>query len=122
MYICPKCHREIPEEDHPNVHQPWCPLANLARKTETGAFVSSLTSQQQLQKLALYATAKTRLANPEQTIEMGLNPHKIRTIAKRLRKELADSGVGSEVFDLSGEDLGRVIFETLAKQELRGGD
>lgn len=78
----------------------------------------SMSSQQTIQKLALYAVAKERLENPERTLEMGLDPHKISVLAARLRKELLDEGMSKYTLDVSGEELTMTIFETLQKHGL----
>lgn len=71
------------------------------------------TSQETVQKLALYATVKQRLADPMGVIDMGLNLYRLRKLYRKLREELEEAGVDKRVLDTGGEDLTMLIFETL---------
>ena len=74
-----------------------------------------MTGQEKLQKLALYAVTKKRLAIPIDTIESGLNLHRIRSLNRRLRKELEAAGIDEATLNLDGEILSKVICEHLQK-------
>jgi len=73
----------------------------------------NLTSQQKLQKLTLYATAITRLKDPEEVALGGQSVLKLAATARRLKKELLDAGISEELLSFSEEDINQTIFETL---------
>lgn len=74
------------------------------------------TSQETLQKLALYATVKSRLANPEDVIDRNLSFTKLGRLYVKLRKELIAGGIPEKTLNTSGDRLSEIICDTLQAQ------
>lgn len=72
------------------------------------------TAQETVKKLILYAELKRHLHDPE-GFEAG-SPTQNIAQARKLKKELIDAGISTELLDLSGDEIAQVIHESLMKR------
>jgi len=73
-----------------------------------------VNSQEVVKKLILYAELKIHLRDPE-GFEAG-SPTQNMAQARKLKKELLEAGISSELLNLTGDEIAQAIHESLSKR------
>jgi len=68
-----------------------------------------MTAEATVRKLILYAEHKKRLSDSEEVESIMLHSR----AARKLRKELTDEGVSSELLSLSGDEIAEAIYDAV---------
>jgi len=66
-----------------------------------------------IKKLILYAETMRRLKDPEDVAMRGESVLMLAATSRRLRRELTNEGVSSELLNLSGDEIMETVYDSI---------